>query len=159
MRLSVTGVIDPTTRQEIIVPEIELHVSPLSMSIQYRKNISRSRTRGGFVEEHFGDELDTFSVEGSTGGFFSLINGVNTLHRNKTLSMINFQEILAIYRNNACVYDDKGIIIAQGFVVLTWDNYRFNGQFVNFSWDETADSPFRYKFNFSFEVHRTTFDR
>jgi len=156
MRISMTGVINPLDRKEVIVPTIELHISPTSLTFSYRKNITRSRTRGGFVEEHFGDELDTLQVNASTGGFFSLINGVNISQRSKTLAMINFQEILSLYRNNACVYNDKGIVISQGFISISWDKYVFTGQFVNFSWEEVAEKPFNYNFNFNFEVHRTT---
>lgn len=157
MQISMEGVIDPANKKEVVVPSLQLHVNPSSLTMSYRKNISRSRTRGGFVEEHFGDELDTLQINASTGTFFSFESGTSTLDRHRTLAMVNFQEILALYRNNACVYDSKGVVISQGFVTITWDTYKFNGQFSNFSWEETAESPFRYIFNFNFEVHRTTF--
>jgi hypothetical protein len=157
MQISMEGVIDPSTKVEVFVPSLQLHVNPSSMGMSYRKNISRNRTRGGFVEEHFGDELDTVQISASTGTFFSFDSGPSTVDRHRTLAMVNFQEVLALYRNNACVYDSKGVIIAQGFVTINWDNYKFNGQFSNFTWEETAENPFRYTFNFNFEVHRTTF--
>lgn len=157
MRISMDGIVDPSTRRAITVPTLQLHVNPTAIEMSYRKNISRTRTRGGFVEEHFGDELDVLSVSGSTGSFWGFGTGVTTQERHRTLAMVNFQEILALYRNNACVYDQKGIVISQGFVSITWDTYKFNGQFVNFNWEEEATSPYRYTFNFSFEVSRTTF--
>jgi hypothetical protein len=158
MSLSVKDVFDPKSGKEILIPPIDFHVTPSSMQMSYTKNISRSRTRGGFVEEHFGDELDTIQISAATGSFLSIAkNGLTSENRNRTLSMVNFQEILAIYRNNACVYDQTGIVVSQGFVVLNWDNYRFNGQFSSFNWEESAESPFRFTFGFNFEVQRTTF--
>lgn len=157
MRISMDGLIDPSTKRSVVVPTLDLHVNPQSIEMSYRKNITRSRTRGGFVEEHFGDELDVLNISGSTGGFLGMGTGVTTQERHRTLAMVNFQEILALYRNNACVYDQRGIIISQGYISITWDTYRFNGQFVNFSWAEEAGSPYRYTFDFSFEVSRTTF--
>ena len=157
MTLGVMDVFDPSSGKEVVVPSIDFHVMPNSMQMSYRKNISRNRTRGGFVEEHFGDELDTIQINSATGSFLSLFSGLTVVDRNKTLSMINFQEILSIYRNNACFYDSKGVVLSQGFVTLKWDNYLFNGQFVSFSWEETAESPFQFTFSFNFEVNRTTF--
>ena len=157
MRIGMEGLYDNITKKEIIVPELDLHVNPSSLSMSYRKNIIRSRTRGGFVEEHFGDELDTLRVSASTGSFLNLDVGTTVANRHQTLAMVNFQEVLSLYRNNACVYDTKGVITAQGFITITWDTYRFSGQFINFDWEEAAEMPFRYTFNFGFEVNRTTF--
>lgn len=46
-----------------------LHINPAQMRISHQKIISRETTRGGFVEQHFGERPATISLEMVTGGF------------------------------------------------------------------------------------------
>ena len=152
--LSVQNLVDPSTGDLVFIPPVTLYVNPTEMNFAYRKLINRYETRAAIIEEHWGDELDVISIEGSTGAFFGDF-GLSVAQRHESYAMINFQEILALYRNNACIYDGNGAVISQGDVVITFDNYLITGQFQNFSFDETADDPFRFTFNFSFEAFST----
>jgi hypothetical protein len=153
-KIGIENLVD-TSNRRVFIPVIQFHINPTSINFQYKKIITRQRTRGGWIEEHWGDELDVVNIEASTGSFLSLETGLNVTRRHETLSMINFQEILAIYKNNACVYDNLGNIVNQGDVFIEYDTYKLFGQFQSFNWDETIDNPFRYVFNFAFEVKRT----
>lgn len=64
-----------------LVPEfgiVKMYVNPQSMSIDYNKNISKKRTKGGFSLQYWGEELPTIGIEGNTGS--SGIEGINLLH-------------------------------------------------------------------------------
>lgn len=153
--MSIENLTDPATDQPITVPELTFHVNPQEESKTFKKIIHRYRTRAGWIEEHWGEELDQITINGSTGTFYHPNYGTNTSFRYETLAMINFQEILSLFRNNAAVYSDTGAIIAQGDVVITFDGFKFYGQFSHFSWEENATNPFRFTFNFNFEVNTT----
>jgi len=153
--INVINLTDPTTDIDIYVPTITMHVNPIEMDLTYKKLIHRYRTRGGWIEEHWGEELDKMAVTGSTGSFLHSQYGLNVSNRYETLAMVNFQEVLAVYRNNACFYDDSGNIIAQGDILIEFDNFKYIGQFANFNWDEDADNPYRFTFNFNYEVRQT----
>ena len=140
----------------IYIPTITMHIAPQNLDMQYRKVINRFRTRGGWVEQHWGDELDTMNATASTGSFFVLNQGLTVAQRHQSLSMINFQEIFSLYQNNACAYDLNGNIISQGDVFIEYDSFKLFGQFQSFHWTEDATVPYRWNFNFGFEVTRST---
>ena len=140
---------------QIVIPEIKFHVNPTEMDFQYKKLINRTRTRGGWFEEHWGDELDVMTVNAATGSFFDIRHGLSVEKRWQTLSMINFREILSLFRNNACVYNNTGAVVSQGSVRIDYDNFKFYGQFSTFGFDEDETQPYRFAFNFQFEVKRT----
>ena len=141
----------------VVIPEITLHVNPQDMDFQYKKLINRVRTRGGWFEEHWGDELDIMTVSASTGSFLDIRSGLSVDQRWQTLSMINFREILSLFKNNATFSNDQGAVVSQGQVRIDYDNFKFYGQFSNFNFDEDETQPFRFTFNFTFEVKRTVF--
>lgn len=153
--MSVENLTDPISGEAVTVPDLTFHVNPSEESKSFKKIIHRYRTRSGWIEEHWGEELDHIAITGSTGTFYHPNYGTNTSFRYETLAMINFQEILSLFRNNAVVYGDSGQTLAQGDVVITFDGFKFYGQFANFSWVEDAKNPFRFTFNFNFEVNKT----
>jgi len=72
-----------STRQIIhwAVPEgpiIQMYVNPKSIRYNYKKDISSTRTRGGFVVQYFGPQLPTLTIQGTTGT--SGIEGINVLY-------------------------------------------------------------------------------
>src|SRR6478736_6967307 len=89
-KLSIQELIDPRNfNRPVIVPELRMHVNPSELEFQYKKIINRFRTRGGWVEEHWGDELDVVNVTASTGSFMNPGGGLAVSERDKTLSMVN----------------------------------------------------------------------
>jgi hypothetical protein len=55
-----------------IIYGIELMVNPASLSNNMSKMVTRTQTMTAFLEEHWGEELDTLSFQGSTATF---VNG------------------------------------------------------------------------------------
>lgn len=154
--LGVENLYDPVNAgAAVYIPSITMHVSPRNLNFQYKKIIHREKTRGGWFEQHWGDELDVISVESSTGSFQVLGLGLTVSNRHQSLSRIKFQEVFYLFKNNACVYDTDGNILSQGEVYLDYDGFKNWGQFESFSWSEVADSPYKWDFTFNFQVTRS----
>lgn len=154
--LGITNLTNPTTGALVYIPQITMYVAPSSLSFQYKKIIHREKTRGGWLEQHWGEDLDVVSATSSTGTFQILGTGLTTVQRYTSLAKINFQEVFYMFKNNGCVYDSNGNIIAQGDVYINYDNFQMFGQFENFSWTEDASLPYKWNFTFTFQVTKST---
>lgn len=147
-----------------ILPEgikLVLNVNPSSFSINRTKLISRIHTKGGFVEQHWGENNPTLTFEASTGGFKRLYTGLTTItgnyfggNRRETLAYDRYLDYLALFHNNGSIYDRAGQIVMQGQIQVTYDEGVYFGWFTNFSVSETADSPYQFRINAEFVVER-----
>jgi hypothetical protein len=154
--LGVENLKDPNNGGVLVaIPQITMHIAPSNLSFEYKKIIHREKTRGGWFEQHWGEELDAVSATASTGSFSILGIGLTTAQRHNSLAKVNFQEIFYLFKNNACVFDPNGNVISQGEVFIDYDSFKMWGQFDNFSWQETGDSPYKWNFTFSFQVTRS----
>ena len=139
----------------VILPPLYFHINPQNFDIAYAKKIHRYQTFNAYVEEYWGEELETISCNGSTGGFISEELGLDTLGRAKTDPYYKFQDILDIYRNNGNIYNDQGRILKKGKLVMFFDPGTYFGFFENFSYTESADNPYKFNFNFTFKVQKS----
>lgn len=74
------------------VPEIgviEMYINPQNITYQEKKHITEQRTKGGYLVQYWGEELQQISIDGTTGT--SGIEGINVLRD--------------IYRNEQLVYE------------------------------------------------------
>lgn len=67
MRFSIPGATLPG--QNTPVPDLLVKSYWDSFKVKMQQKITRSKTKGGWVEEHWPPDLDTISVSGSTGAF------------------------------------------------------------------------------------------
>ncbi len=157
----VFDIVDPSG--ESILPDdlkLVLHVNPNSMSIKYTTAISTIQTKGGFVEQHWGDGTQSIDFEMATGGFMRLYTGLsaNTSPyatggtRRETLAYESYLDILALFHNNGSVYDTSGQVALQGKIRITFDGGTYYGWFTTFSVTEGTDKPYQFIMNASFEV-------
>jgi hypothetical protein len=148
-----------------ILPEglrLVLHVGPSNLSVKYTKVIERIQTRGGFVEQHFGDGTTTLDFEAATGGFMRLYGGLSNVTspdlaggtRRETLAYDSYLDFLALFHNNGSVYDEQGQIAFQGAIKCTFDGGTYVGWFTSFSVTEEAGKPYQFTMSASFEVSR-----
>jgi hypothetical protein len=133
------------------------HVNPSSFSESFTKKIERIQTRGGFVEQHWGDELSEISVEQSTGAFINLNTGLSSLLRQRTIAWDRYQDLFDLYRNDGNVYDPFGNVVLKGWVMVMFDRGTYLGSFRSFQKEETDDSPFTFKISWSFKVEKTLY--
>lgn len=52
------------------VPDLLARSYPQSFQMNMREKITRTKTRGGWIEEHWPPEVDTVAMQGATGAFF-----------------------------------------------------------------------------------------
>lgn len=142
---------DPT----VILPPLYLQVNPQNMKQTFKKKTERIQTIGGFVEQYWGEDLDTITVSSSTGGFVHPNLGYTTHKRTETTPFFKFQDVLDIYRNNGNTYDETGKVVGKNSIVIFFDPGTYLGYFESFDWSEDAGSPFKFLFNFTFRVEKS----
>jgi len=150
-------------RQTSILPEglkLVMHVNPRSLSIKYSRRVERIQTRGGFVEQHWGDDTIGIDLEAATGGFMRLYSGLSNVtspattggSRRETLAYDSYLDILALFHNNGSVYDIEGQIALKGIIKLTFDAGVYLGWFNSFTVTESADQPYQFNLSASMDI-------
>lgn len=149
-------VTSPFSRLKALLPHaLVLHVNPSSFQLTHQKVVERIQTRGGWVEQHWGDQLDEVRCEGSTGAFMNIYTGLASVLRQRTIAWDRFRDLHDLYRNNGSVYDPSGSIVLQGQIMLMYDRGVYTGTFRTFEFEETADSPFAFRLSWAFKVEHT----
>lgn len=147
-------VISPDGITPLIPKAMFLHVNPRNMSLSYTKQIERMQTRGGWVEQHWGDTLATMSLNVASGGFVNVDAGYTTVLRRETVGYDIFENLVNIFHNNGSVYDDLGRVIFKGFIRLSYSGGVYDGHFTSLTITEGAEAPFMFTADLSFTVER-----
>jgi len=143
----------PFNNRKALLPHaLVMHVNPDSYSENHLKKVERMQTRGGFVEQHWGDDLTDISGDGSTGAFMNLYTGLSSVLRHKTIAWDRYRDLHDLYRCNGSVFDPYGNIVLQGQVMLMFDRGTYLGHFTSFETSETDDQPFTFKISWQFKV-------
>lgn len=142
------------TNTALLPHALVMHVNPANFNETFTKKIERFQTRGGFVEQHWGDELSEVQADGSTGAFMNLYSGTSSLLRQQTIAWDRYRDLHDIYRNNGDVYDPYGNIVLRGNVLLMYDKGLYVGYFSTFESEETDGSPFTFSLNWNFKVEQ-----
>lgn len=149
-------VTSPFDHTKALLPHaLVMHVNPSSLSETHTKKVERIQTRGGWVEQHWPDELSEISGEGSTGAFMNLYTGLASVVRQNTIAWDRFRDLYDLFHNNGSVYDPYGNIVLQGNLMLMFDRGTYVGYFRSFDFEETDDSPFAFRVNWTFKVQQT----
>ena len=135
-------------------------VNPSSFDERMTKKIERIQTKGGWVEQHWGEEMDEISASQSTGAFINVQSGLTgeAYYQRNTIAFDKFKDLLELYRNNGNVYDSTGDTIFQGSVVINYATAEriekhYIGRFNNFTYNITVDKPWLYELTWTFKVH------
>lgn len=146
----------PFDRTLALLPDaLVLHVNPASFNEAHVKKVERIQTRGGFVEQHWGDDLDEITCDGTTGAFVNLYTGLSSVLRQQSIAWSRYRDLHDLFYNNGSVKNPAGAIVLQGNVMLLYDRGTYIGYFRTFEVEETEDSPFAFKLNWSFKVQET----
>lgn len=147
-----------------ILPEglrMVLHVNPSSMSFSYAKQIERIQTKGGYVEQHWGEAARSITFNMATGGFKRLYSGLSNVTgggydtegtRRETIAYDKFLDLLALFHNNGSIYDASGQIALQGIIKVLFDGGVYLGWFHTFNVTESADKAFQFTLTAEFTV-------
>lgn len=148
-------VTSPYDASKVLLPHALLaHVNPSNFAESFSKRVERIQTRGGFVEQHWGDELAEISVDQSTGAFINMHTGLSSLLRQRTIAWDRYRDLYDLFHNNGLVYDPFGNVVLQGWIMLMYDRGTYIGSFRTFSVEETEDSPFAFKISWTFKVEK-----
>lgn len=151
-------VTSPFAPSKLLLPHaLVMHVNPSNFQESFNKKVERIQTRGGFVEQHWGDDLGAISCDGSTGAFLNLHTGLASVVRQRTIAWDRYRSLLDLYRNNGSVHDPYGNIVLQGAILLMYDRGTYLGTFRSYSVEETDDKPFTFNVSWSFKVERTLY--
>jgi len=148
-------VLGPDRETSLLLPEYRLvgFVNFGSIELAYTKKIERIQTRGGFVEQHWGDDTQSLSLSGVTGGFMRLYTGLSNItdptvtggSRRETLAYDSYLDMLALFHNNGSIYDVSGNVALQGIIKVIFDGGVYLGWFDNFTVKESADQPYQFE--------------
>jgi hypothetical protein len=166
------------------VATLKLTPNPENMIINSSKKIQRFNTLSGWIEEHWGDEIDTVSFSGSTFALFGLDYGLTSEFRTQTDAYAFLKELVHLYQLNGCIYqnaDDydgintnpavaeflnnnpdfvgnhprKGMVKERLYLRLSYDYLTLLGRFETFDIIEDSNKPFRFTYNIIFRAERT----
>lgn len=138
-----------------ILPEgykLVMHINPTTLSLKYKRKVSRMQTKGGFVELHWGDDLTGLDLEMNTGAFMRLYTGVTAAtspvamggSRRETLAYDSFLDMLALFHHHGSVYDVNGQVVLQGIIKITFDGGVYLGNFNSLSITQGGDAPYHF---------------
>jgi len=148
----------PYDYHRVLLPHaLVMHVNPQTFSESFNKKTERFQTRGGFVEQHWGDELTELSADGVTGAFMNIYTGTSSILRQQTIAWDRFRDLYDLYRHNGSVYDPYGNIVLQGNVLVMYDRGIYAGAFRTFDVEETDDTPFMFHVSWSFKIEHTIY--
>lgn len=146
----------PFERRRVLLPHaLVMHVNPASLNETHNKKIERFQTRGGWVEQHWGDELLELAAEGSTGAFVNLYTGLSSVLRQRTIAWDRYRDLHDLYHNNGALHDPFGNVVLNGHVLLMYDRGTYFGRFRSFDVQETDQSPFAFTISWTFKVEHT----
>lgn len=149
-------VTSPFNRLRVLLPHtLVMHINPASFQETFNQKIERFQTRGGFQEQHWGQELTEISADGSTGAFMNIYTGLSSVVRQRTIAWDRYRDLYDLYKHNGSVYDPFGNIVLQGHIMLMYDRGTYIGSFRTFDVTETDDSPFAFKIGWTFKVEHT----
>lgn len=147
-------VLSPDGRTTLLPEALVLHVNPSTMNLSYSKLKDSIQTRGGFQEQHFGDQLTDISCEVTSGAFIHVDTGLAVASRRDTIAYEKFFHLVDLFKNNGLVYDNKGVVRYRGTIRLTFDGGTFDGSFRSLNINESSTNPFQLTCDFAFKVER-----
>src|SRR5690606_5395468 len=140
----------PSEKQRALLRHAHvMHVNHATLSETHTKKIERIQTRGGWVEQHWGDDLVEISADGSTGAFVNLYTGLSSVLRHRTIAWDRYRDLHDLYHNNGAVYDPFGNVVLHGHVMLMYDRGTYIGSFRSVEVQDTVSSPFAIKHNWN----------
>lgn len=143
-----------------------LHVNPSTFKLGYQKIIERIQTKGGWVEQHWGEGVRSLSFEMASGGFMRLYTGLSNITgpgptgdgydtggtRRDTIAYDKYLDMLALFHSNGSIYDTRGQIVFQGIIKISFDGGVHFGWFQSFNVSEAAEKPYQFDLSAEFTV-------
>jgi hypothetical protein len=120
-------------------PLIQLFINPQTISVTKAVLHQKMQTRGGFVVQFWGHDLEVITVEAATAYFQLSKEPVRAFELLKN----------QVYQSR---FDNSEPFKGQPMVTMIWENQILKGFFQNFTYRVSADKPFYVTYGFSFTV-------
>lgn len=163
-------------------PIVQMYMNPQQVKYQYQKQVTETRTKGGYVLQYWGEELATLNIDGTTGT--SGVEGINVLYdiyRNEQLMFDPFALFLQAEQEKAEDQDfadflglgftntldalinpespkapstrNKPTLASMAFTVeLYWSGEVYRGYFKSFTVTESAQNIGLFDYSMTFKV-------
>lgn len=159
----VFDILSPDGETSILPDDMKLvlHVNPQTFSVSYEKAVERIQTKGGWVEQHWGEGPRSLTLNMATGGFKRLYSGLSNITggaydaggtRRETIAYDKYLDVLALFHNNGSIYDSRGQIVLQGFIQVMFEGGIYFGWFSGIDVEESAESPYQFTLSGSFTI-------
>lgn len=93
------------------ITSLKLAPNPNNLSINSAKIVTRYNTMTRWVEEHWGDEIDTISFSGYTFSFTALLGnsapGLSVANRDATASYRYMRSLITFFKKNGYLFQDN----------------------------------------------------
>lgn len=151
-------------KRRSLIPPLVLLVNPSDFDVSAKKAVSETYAKRGWIVEHWGEELDSITVTGRTGGFyvgnffFEEKTGLTRLNAINSAAYQNIMALYLIYKNNGYNHEkqfDRRRINSVGHVTMYYDYTTYRGSFRNFRLTEDAEKPFQFSYSFEFVPRET----
>ena len=115
---------------------IEMYLNPNKIDIIEEKQITSTRTKGGFIAQYFGENLTRINIGGETGdGGIEALNVLHDVYRSEQLALI---EILK--SSGASSKRRQSLMQLAASVVMWYQGEGHRGYFTGMSYGETASN-------------------
>ncbi len=130
---------------------IEMYINPQAITANNKKIISRKRTKGGFMIQYWGEELEALSINGVTGdGGIEALNALNDAYRSEQLALVAITQARSA---DSDVFKRRQPLAALATSVIMW--YQGQGKrgfFEGFSYTESVQNQGSFEYRFDFIV-------
>lgn len=131
---------------------IQMYINPQNIQISSTKDISETRTKGGYIIQYWGEKFDEVQINGTTGS--AGVEGLNALkdvYRSEQLALWK------IVQNAGGSGTKRRQSLAQlaASVILHYDNVQYFGYFKTFSSTENAEKLGLFDYQIAFTVTKT----
>lgn len=146
------------------VLSLVLMVNPSDISIGQTFVSSDGYTRQGWLSTLWGSNQKTINANCSSAGFYVGGTGVTNFNRHFSVAFKNFITVVGLFKNNG-YYPLRGdlskdmfginpgrVISVMDQIKISYDDVDYLGSFSALTIDESAEMPYRIKFNFEFIV-------
>lgn len=157
--------------QQLLYPDLELFVDPNKIGVQKKMNVNKQLTKGGYVNQFWGQDLPLITISANSG-YFGLTKGRDPITAT-TLNILDRIGNAPSYRNGeqktgyldplkvfeklkTYVYDNRfdGQLPSEGNPIITmvYEGTAYSGYFLSFNYELNATKPFVIDYNLQFVV-------
>jgi hypothetical protein len=134
---------------------LEMYVNPQNIQFSSRKEINKIRTKGGFIAQYWGEDLDTINIQGTTAS--SGIEGINALrdiYRSEQLALIEI-----VTRTSLIDKRRQSLMQLAASVVMWYQGQGYRGYFLDMNYTESVGTLGLFDYVINFQVTETLGNR